>query len=166
MNKSEAAKVCLLIGRLWGEKAKLDENSPEAYFMALDDIPYEMVNDAIPVALKTLVFAPAPSELRKIVMDAHVESYGIPDWAAAWNEVQKLVVSRGYYDQPRFSHKLIQRGVNAMGGWQTMCSMDVSELPNARAQFRDMYKAFRETEIRRVSGIGIQAGPDVLEVAS
>ncbi len=164
MTIEEVGQLFKLINSAY-QNAKLTRDNVDGYHLMLADIPLE---DAKPKLLTILMehptFPPSAPALRNALIGTPSDQTGIPDYAAAWDEVMALVVFPGYYGTPRYSHPLIKRAVDAMGGWQTMCSLDTNDLPTVRAQFRDMYRSFRESEVREVTGakIRIVAGPDVL----
>lgn len=101
---------------------------------------------------------PSPNQLRQFVTT--LTRPELPSWADAWEEVWKAVTSLGYYRKPQWSHPLIAKTVDSMGGWQTMCQIQVDNLSTERAQFRQMYESHASRATRHANLL-----PDVRALA-
>lgn len=83
---------------------------------------------------------PSVGDLRDLALG--VTQGETPTVADAWNEVMDKITRSGNWHTPTWSHELIERTVDGMGGWQVMCQMPVDETATWRAQFRDMFNAY------------------------
>ncbi len=86
------------------------------YWIALEDLTLEQIQQACYQAMRSSKFIPKPSELREMVL-------GKPDDHAmmAWSDTLKAIPI-GPYKHIDFSDKLINATVRNLGGWPTFLS--------------------------------------------
>lgn len=137
------------------------EATPErvkVYCEMLSDLDIEPLKAAARQHIAVNKWPPSVAELRDVA--ASVTRPELPTWADAWEEVWKAVTSLGYYRKPQWSHPLIAKTVDSMGGWQTMCQIQVDNLSTERAQFRQMYESHATRATRHANLL-----PDVRALA-
>lgn len=113
----------------------------DVYADALADILF----DALKAACKQWVadahdWPPTAGQLRQAAL--RLITPALPTWGDAWDEVIRQMAAVGSWGMPRWSHPLIGQAVAGMGGWQTMCAMEIADTATWRAQFRDVYGAY------------------------
>jgi hypothetical protein len=65
MNHQETAKILAVLQAVWKDNTDGDGRAQvAAYQMALDDLSYEAVSEAVKVCLRELTFFPKPAEIR------------------------------------------------------------------------------------------------------
>ena len=125
------------------------EDDIELYGVALDSIPPLLVPEVVYRAVTTLSYRPSVRELFSLASDMLAGPH--PDPAQAWQQVERLLVTRGIYCQPdpihenvyregrpEFSHKFIEQAVDRMGGWRSICLSDL-DMNSLRAHFQRAY---------------------------
>lgn len=119
---------------------ELTEDRVTIYVKLLADLEDDALTAATQQHIATNKFPPSVAELREAC--AALTRPALPSWADAWDEVLTTIRAVGYIGQPLFSHPLIAQAVQGMGGWQTMCQMEITETATWRAQFRDVFNAY------------------------
>lgn len=92
--------------------------------------------------------SPHPPTIADIRSRAIARRIGLPDVAAAWEEVTRAIQRCGRDHEPKWSHPAIERAVGAMG-WRELCNTTEDNLPTVRAQWRGFFLATGETLARR-----------------
>lgn len=120
----------------------LDKNSLKFYVQMLSDIEPVILDKATIKLINTSKFLPTIAEIRETAtaLSNKINGTRIKDVDEAWAEVQEEIHRAFVYKKPEFSTPEIAEAVNGMG-WQTLCTMLVTEVGTYRAQFRDMYRA-------------------------
>lgn len=138
-------------------------STADVYAQKLADVPFEAVKAAVAQwTSEAHDWPPNAGQLRTSAL-ALIRP-ALPAWADAWDEVLTTIRRIGYYGTPAFSHPLITQAVQGMGGWQTMCQMEITETSTWRAQFRDVFNAYAnraESEMRllpAVRSLAVQYG--------
>src|SRR3990167_543645 len=95
------------------------------YWMGLDDLPLQVVKDAVSKAVRAFKFLPTVAELRELagVKAVPPEALG----AEAWERVMREIRDTGSYGNPVFDDPNIATAINRMGGWQSLCGGRESE---------------------------------------
>lgn len=130
-----------------------------AYYLVLCDIDDEVLERAALDLGGRAAFFPSAGELRQAAFDLYDLGHDIPTAQDAWAEVSRRLRS-GFYVQdehgayqrraPRaedWSHPLIQKAVDGVGGWQTLRAQDANEAAN-RARFLEAYQVYAARERR------------------
>lgn len=121
---------------------ELSETRLDFYVCQLCDISPEVLFVAVQILIKTSVFLPTISEIRKTAREVmeQVTKQRTPDWAEAWNEVEQQIRKVGHVGRPCFSTPEIAETVRCIG-WRHICETQVSNLNTLRAQLRDVYES-------------------------
>src|SRR5882724_5995021 len=125
------------------------EDDIELYGVALDSIPPLLVPEVVYRAVSTLSYRPSVRELFTIASEMLAGPH--PTSAQAWQQVERLLVTRGLYcrpdpyhenvyreGRPEFSHKFIDQAVDRMGGWRSICMSDL-DTNSLRSHFQRAY---------------------------
>lgn len=119
---------------------ELTNDRVSIYVKLLADLDNDALTAATQQHIATSKFPPTVAELREAC--SFLTRPALPSWSDAWAEVLDCIRRVGYLGQPSFSHPLIAQAVQGLGGWQTMCQMEISETATWRAQFRDTFNAY------------------------
>lgn len=135
---------------------------PDAYamklwFQMLGDIDYHNVANAVAEHMINSTFAPSIAEIRQRCVKLQTE---IPDWAEAWEKVQKAIRYYGAYrdDEAMESLDEITRTAVRRMGYKNLCYTDIKNSETDRAQFREIYNLVSKPAIE-----DSQLPPAVLE---
>jgi hypothetical protein len=111
------------------------------YHRILGDVPFHLLDKAALHIGANNTFFPAAAELRKAAFGLAERANGVPSAQDAWAEVCKSFGSHGYYrGAPEWSHELIGKAIDGIGGYAALC---VSENAVAdRARFVESYKSY------------------------
>ncbi len=136
MQDSDYLAIMTALGAFY-PNFQLKEETLIAYRSVLDDLPSEILRAAALQIGATSKWFPAASELRATAWELIEREHGVPSAPDAWAEVTDAMWRIGIYHQPKFSHDLVQRAVDAIGGWTNLC---MSEQATAdRARFFESY---------------------------
>lgn len=148
-NDEEVRTVLGILASAYPGQFKVTEDSVLIYVATLADIPAPDLAMAARHHIATSKWPPTVAELR----EAHHALTKPATLTAmeAWGEVIQALRRVGSWGTPSWSSPLVEATVNALGGWPSMCAMDIQDTPTVRAQFRDAYNALlgrTETDIR------------------
>lgn len=119
------------------------DDQMDAFLLALVDLPGEAVFDAVVALIRRPGPLPSAGDVRAAVLG---DDDGTPGPAEAWDEVAAMVRAVGWVRRPKFSHELIGRAVEAVGGWAELCA---SETPaEDRGRFLATYARLAERDTR------------------
>jgi len=136
--KVEVTKILAGLVTLY-PRHKLDEATYEAYYRILKDIPADLLDGAALQAGSTSTFFPSASELRSAAFTLMEVAQGVPNAWDAWAEVCKSFGPYGRARIPQWSHPLIKRAIDAIGGYIALC--DSENAVADRARFVQAYEA-------------------------
>ena len=123
----------------------LEPRVVKAYYAVLGDLDVDLLKAAtLQIGSENRPFFPAAGELRQCAFDLVERQSGVPTAWDAWSEVCKRIGDHGYVRVPEFSHPLIQRTVDAVGGWLTLCMSENSIAD--RARFAQAYETLAQRE--------------------
>ena len=113
-----------------------------AYTAFLADLDPVALRRAASWCMANCEFFPTMRALREAIQMSDTE-HRAPTGADAWAEVTKRFGSHGSARTVEWSHPLVLRGVDAMGGWRNLC---MSEDPGGvlRGQFLKVYGQLEE----------------------
>lgn len=125
------------------------DNMITAYHAVLQDIPDQLLNAATLHAAGKGRFFPSASELRQAAVEIKIRAEDIPPAQDAWGEVKRAFRS-GFsrYNVPSvadWSHPMIARALDAIGGWRTLCDSENDAAD--RARFLQAYQVYLERNI-------------------
>lgn len=128
-----------LAGLAKGLQGRLDEQTIEVYFMALEDLDDASFERACGRALRELKFFPRPAELRALAGEHTAGERAI----AAWMELKRATASVGHRASVTFEDVAINGAVRSMGGWERLCGANAEDLERfERPRFIAAYNAF------------------------
>lgn len=136
---SEVAALVVVIGKAY-PSFEADKERVALFVEMLSDLDTDALKAAIRQHIAVSKWPPTIAELRD--MCATITRPALPAWSDAWEETLDKIRTVGSYGSPAFSHPLIRQTVQGMGGWQTMCQMEIGETATWRAQFRDIYTVY------------------------
>jgi hypothetical protein len=143
MTPQEWAECVVVLRSAYPTSFKLDKSGLAVWFELLRDLPGPAVQAAALHMARTTKAFPSVAEIR-----AYAEDRG-PDGHLAWGEVVKQIAATGQYGTPTWTDPKIERAVETLGGWQTLCrTMREEDMPTWRAQFLKAYAALSERERR------------------
>lgn len=125
-----------------------DNYTIRLWFRMLEDLDYEVVENAVLDHISTCVFPPAIAEIRQKCTQRLNPI--ISDWGAAWEEVQNAMRRYGYYREEEAMASLSSLTAVAVRrmGFRNLC---MSENPVAdRAHFQRMYEGMVKEEQNRI----------------
>jgi len=140
--RTEFAPLIALLSALYPER-KTDPAMIEAYYAILSDIDIELLKAAtlqIAASPETNFF-PRAAAIRAAAFALVETASGTPNADDAWDEVMKAIGKFGMYRKPEFSDPLIQKALDGIGGWRTLCMSDESETSYTRDAFKKSFAA-------------------------
>lgn len=116
------------------------------YAQALADIPADLLKASVLNHITLSKWFPTIAELRQSAAGLVMKAAGHPDALTAWGEVAHQLRYVGSWGAPQFTDPLIQRAVQAVGGWKMLCASE--NQASDRARFIQAYETFinRTTE--------------------
>lgn len=140
---AQLAKVVKILGGLAAlyPRYELTEATIAAYHRVLEDVPGDVLDRAALHLGSTNTFFPAAAELRAAAFELVETAQGIPNAWDAWTEVTKSFGTNGiYWGAPDWTHPLIARAVDAIGGYAALCRSENAMAD--RARFVQAYETF------------------------
>lgn len=141
----------------------LEPRVVKTYYAILGDLDPDLLKAAtFQIASEARPFFPAPGEIRQCAFDLVERHANVPTAWDAWAEVCKRIGDHGYVRMPEFTHPLIKKTVDCVGGWLQLCWSENAVAD--RARFVQAYEtlAKRErTQVRMLPQVR-----EVLELAS
>lgn len=122
----------------------IGEETIQIYLRLLADIPADLLKAAALAHVTKSQFFPTVAELRDAGAALMERALGLPNAYDAWNEVCRAITTHGHYRRPEFSHTLIQKSVDACGGWRALC-MSENQVAD-RARFFQVYETYQGRE--------------------
>jgi hypothetical protein len=109
------------------------------WYPDLQDIPDDLLMAAAhQIGAAESFFFPSLAELRNKAIELKMATLKIPTWGEAWKECLEYINKFTWEQKDGFSHPLVEKAYNQLGGWENLMSDD---LPTARAQFRQIYES-------------------------
>ena len=126
---------------------ELGEYTPRLYLELLQDIPSEVLKNAVLHCISKSPFYPKISEIRRAAAEIRLNNTNIPTAHEAWGMVSRAIPAYGRNSRPEFPHRLIDRTVSALG-WYNLC-ISTNQIAD-RARFIEAYDIFREKDVDEV----------------
>jgi hypothetical protein len=148
MTLTETNKILAIIRENWPNHP-WSEHADRVWHMALDDVPYEVVEAALPELFRTQKFAPVPADIRVLLkLPTETDEWGaqLPNGEQAWEEIRRQIKYPGAWGVPTFSHPLIERTMRAFG-WNELCGCPADQMNTLRAQVERFHNQFRNDAI-------------------
>jgi len=137
MKIEQASALLSSLQRLYPRQSITPETF-EAYCAFLLDLDYACAVAAVDKHVSSSAWWPSVAELRI----AALSNQAPPGADAAWDEVIRAIAREGRDKVPKWSHPIIERVVNGIGGWQTLCNSE--DQVADRSQFMRMYPVIRQ----------------------
>ncbi len=137
MDKVEFAKILATLAALY-PRYELKKETIAAYHAILGDLSVDLLRAAaLQIASRDSPWFPAAGELRAAAFRLLEREAGVPSAGEAWGEVVRKIGADGHVRIPEFSHPLIERAVEGVGGWRELC-FSVNSVAD-RARFLQVY---------------------------
>jgi hypothetical protein len=120
-----------------------DDTSTATYAMDLADIDPDVLTVVAQDLRRSARYMPTIGELRAAALALTGDR--VPDVGDAWAEVQHALRHVGRYGVPDWSHPVIERTVEALGGWHALCNAN-DEQPWTRRDFERTFNRYAERE--------------------
>lgn len=138
MTNNEAAKVIATLTAAY-PRMEMSEETSKLYARFLQDLEYPKAQAAVVRLIANSKFFPTVAEIREAAF--RVEQPDLPLPGEAWEEVMRQIRDVGYIGTPNFSHPLIGKAVQAMGGWIKLCQSEEGMVD--RAHFLKVFEGYR-----------------------
>jgi len=114
------------------------------YWMGLNDLPVEDINQAVARAMRTKTFMPAVAELRELAGEMTVDQRAVK----AWGAFEMAVKAHGGYASVDFDDQTINATIRNLGGWERLCELPASEFDKwLRKDFAKAYHGLASTRL-------------------
>lgn len=133
-NEREFADLIKALAEIW--ETPMSPVKSELYFKALEDLTIEQVKRAVYQIIKSRTFAsmPKPGEIREAIegtkQDKATEAWLLLDYAVRYI---------GHWSSVQFDDSVIHSVVEAMGGWEYLCTAENSKWKWKRKEFENLY---------------------------
>lgn len=141
-------RVMAILGAAYPER-EIQVETVEVYSLMLADILDDVLVLAAETHTASSKWFPKVSELREAAFAIQAKASGLLLPEEAWEEIMQKVRADGYYGTPEFSHPLIQRSVDGLGGWKTLCASETGMAD--RAHFLRIYTGLMQRHKEDVS---------------
>ena len=141
----------------------LEPRVVRTWYAILGDLDPELLKAAVlQIASENRPFLPAPGEVRQCAFDLVDRQSDVPTAWDAWSEVCKRFGTHGHARLPEFSHPLIKRAIDGVGGWRMLCMSENAVAD--RARFVQAYETLAKRE--RAQSRMLPQVREMLELAS
>lgn len=159
MTKAEAGELLeILVMAFQERRIENPEMAVTAYWMALDDVPFDLGQMAARHLIRTSKWFPKPAEIRGAALDLALP---LPSPDEAWAEVMVQVRTRGHNHTPEFSSQVIADAV-ARIGWRNICATEEPERMGQR--FTGLYASLRRREVETAKPDALWDGGPIVRV--
>jgi hypothetical protein len=112
----------------------------KVYALALSDVPPDLLKAAALNHIASSIWFPKIAQLRESAAALVMKAAGHPDAFTAWGEVAHQLRYAGSWHAPQFTDPVIQKAVEAIGGWKMLCASE-NQVAD-RARFIQAYETF------------------------
>ena len=119
----------------------LEAPTIQAYYDVLADLALDQLKAAAQHLGATSKWFPAAAELREAAFDLLERGNGVPTAGEAWAEALHRIDRYSPPTESDFSHPLVKRALDAIGGNNVLCDTTVDMLHTARARYLEAYQA-------------------------
>lgn len=148
MNKQEFAILATaIIAAYPSSKILGDTASMDLWYQMLQDIDYDVAQNAVKEYICTQTFAPSIGEIRKLCMERCKPR--ILPFDEAWGTVVSAMQKHGFYN-PQKAYEMMDPltlSIVKNLGWSNLCQSD--NLVASRANFREAYEAKAAQKMNR-----------------
>ncbi|MGD8751062.1 MAG: hypothetical protein PVG14_06545 [Anaerolineales bacterium] len=146
-SESKRIKEILAIAAAAYPTYELSAPTIKIYARMLSDIPPEVLEQAVLYHIDHCKFFPTISELRDAYFEIIQLGRSVPTAYDAWREVTRQIIDTGSFSSPKFSHHLIMKAVEGVGGWRNLCRS--TNQTADRARFLEAYEAYVQRALNR-----------------
>ena len=148
MNELEFGKALAVLEDAY-PRYTLEPRVVRTWYAILGDLEPDLLKAAVlQIVSEGRPFLPAPGEVRQCAFDLLDRQSDVPTAWNAWAEVSRRFGTHGHSRLPEFSHPLIKRAVDSVGGWREIC-MSTNAVAD-RARFVQAYEALAKRERAQV----------------
>lgn len=144
MTRDELKKIAVCIQSTYSKEILPDKQSFDVWYVLLNDLDFNIALAAVQDYCATEHFPPVPADIRKRAMDLKTRMTGteVLGEAEAWNLVKKALGKSTYSAKEEFE-KLPRECQKAIGGYETMRDMAMSDSDNLPIYQSNFIKAYR-----------------------
>jgi hypothetical protein len=160
VTREEVVRLLLAVRMVWPHSS-LGEDPNQVinlWFSFFETVPLREAEEAVKEMAVSRDHAPGPGILLRSVMERANDA---PDWDVAWEELRRLIRSRGSWSKPRpedFSHLAL--AAFALPAWEELCrgpAEGTSGFGTHYAQQREAYGALRNRATRDLALLAVSA---------
>lgn len=147
MNQSDIRKSIVkaikVISANSNQKIHDIENMIEAWNIALEDIPDELIGHGLKKALNSAMeFMPSAGKFRELCLISGDHESIEAEGHEAWSLIMKNL---SIYQTVMFKNTLIAESIRQLGGWRKICGMYEKEEAFIKKDFLQVYKSLKKT---------------------
>lgn len=143
----EVARILAMVAAAYPNYT-LTKETAQVYARLLADVPVEALQAAAMQHTTQSKWFPAVAELRDIAFGFMSGANDIPTALEAWAEVKREVM---HEHVAKFSHPLVKRAVDTLGGLSAYGQSDIDDEASWRARFVQSYEELRGRAMRNVT---------------
>lgn len=136
-NRAEVAKIVKMIEHAYGKEIAVERVA--VYVRCLEDIPFDALKAATIHLITTSKWQPSISELREAAFGLMLNTHELPTAYEAWQEIKRNVMRP---QDAEYSHPLIKRAIDSLGGLEAFGASEVDEEMSWRARYVSSYEQF------------------------
>lgn len=139
MNKAEFKNIAFAISTAYPNSSLFQSReSAEFWYKLLQDIDYDIAQNAVTEHISTNKFPPSIAEIREKCTKRYGK--GIPDWGTAWESVLKAIRKYGWPEELKALESMddLTRKCVKRLGYQNLCGSE--NFMADRANFRMLYE--------------------------
>lgn len=160
MNLNQKDNFALLLEALAATfQKKTDEAMLEGYWIALSDLPIDIVHLAVRKAMRESEFFPTGKKLRDYAAEFRGEKTIQERAMIAWAAVDRATSEVGGYRSPDFDDPTTNAVIRNMGGWERFCVATEEEF--SKWLRKDFLKAY---EVLHAAGVGEEQGAPLVGI--
>lgn len=146
-NKQDITEILMILQTAYPQ-TEMGDYTPQLYLELLQDIPGDILKQAVLHHVSRSPWYPKVSEIRRSAVELQINAPAIPNAYEAWQMVCTAIVKYGRYGRPQFDHPMVEKTVDVMG-WVNLC-MSTNQVAD-RARFVDAYESLKEREIENAT---------------
>jgi len=127
------------------------------YWIALEDIPLQQVQQACYLAIRNAKFVPRPVELRELIFGRAEDKA-----ESAWQDVCKAI-PLGSYRHINFTDRFINATIRSLGGWPSFISR-LTDSENEKWARKEFLQCYASLASRGVDGDACRSLPGLSDV--
>ncbi len=139
LNKEKFTNLLASVAELY--KQDLSPMAIGLYYNTLKDYPYEQVEKAFNIVVKTYKYncIPKPAEIIEVIEGKEDDRAMV-----AWQSTKDTIKKYDFYSSIEFEDKIIHLCVDHLGGWMWLCGQTKENLQFIAKDFMRLYKVFEK----------------------